>query len=169
MMTFGFFICDTIGFLQVMNLAKIAINIIRFLVPILIIVFMIKDLVKNVINPNNKEGMKSITNRLIAAIIVFLVPTIIDLLINLINDATDNEYSTNYKLSSCYVNANKSCIQNIRNYINCEGVSTNEISNCRAYRQCNNYTVSSSCNVKTEEIEECKITYKESKYTKFRR
>ena len=55
MQILDFYICDTLGFLQVMNLFKILLNILRFVVPIIVIVMLVMDLVKNVINPNEKE------------------------------------------------------------------------------------------------------------------
>ena len=115
-----FFICDKLGFLQAMSLIKTLLNIIRFVIPIIIIVLIIKDLIQNVIDPNNKDGIKKIKNRLIAAVAIFLVPTIIDLFMNLLNKATDSEYDTNYKLSSCYTNANNSCIEKVKEYLNFE-------------------------------------------------
>ena len=97
MQILDFYICDTLGFLQVMNLFKILLNILRFVVPIIVIVMLVMDLVKNVINPNEKEGMKKIVMRVSAAVIVFLVPTIINLVIHLINiifeDNTDTDYT----------------------------------------------------------------------------
>lgn len=169
MFILDFFICDTLGFLQVMNLIKILLNIIRFVIPIIIIVLLIKDLVRNIIDPNNKDGIKTIINRITAAIIVFLVPTLIDLLINFINVATDNEYDTNYKVSSCYTNANSDCIKNIQKYLDCEGVSDSEISNCKTYRYCNNYSLGSNCSVSTVEKDDCKGLNENSGYSKFKR
>ena len=85
MQILDFYICDTLGFLQVMNLIKTLLNILRFVIPIIVILMLIMDLTKNVINPNEKEGMKKIVTRVSAAVIVFLVPTIINLIVYFIN------------------------------------------------------------------------------------
>ena len=164
-----FFICDKLGFLQAMSLIKTLLNIIRFVIPIIIIVLIIKDLIQNVIDPNNKDGIKKIKNRLIAAVAIFLVPTIIDLFMNLLNKATDSEYDTNYKLSSCYTNANNSCIEKVQDYLNCKDASTSEVSNCKNYRQCNDYSLTTSCEINTVEKNDCQNRYKDSKYTKFKK
>ncbi len=152
MQVLDFFICDTKGFLQVVNLIKIFLNILRFVIPIILIVMLVLDLLKNVINPNEKEGMKKIYTRVIAAVIVFLVPTIINLIMSLINDVNGTNYD--YSISNCYVNANSSCIENIDNYLNCADVSdadTEAKKACKKYRQCNDYKLSSNCSITTEE------------------
>ena len=61
------------------------IGIIRIVVPIALIVMTSLDIAKKVIDPEDKEGQKKIMNRAIAALIVFLLPTIISLLLKLAN------------------------------------------------------------------------------------
>ena len=101
MFNLAFNICDTEGFLRIVYFIKLAMNIIRYVIPIILIIMIIMDLVKNTINPNNKDGMKKVTNRLIAAVIVFLVPTIIEVFIGLTSYFFENpdDYTnkTDYK------------------------------------------------------------------------
>ena len=147
----SFYLCDTVGFLRIMYFIKLFLNIIRFVVPIIVIFMIILDLVRNVINPNDKEGMKKIINRVVAAIVIFLVPTFINLVVYLISYielASDS--NTDFKTSRCYTNATSACIEKIENYLNCNGYQDEEQKRCKIFRQCNSYTLSDGCSIKTE-------------------
>lgn len=69
----------------ILGIAKLIINIIRWIVPIGLIVMTTIDVFKNVINPESKDGMKKIGTRIISAVIVFLVPFIFNLVLKLIS------------------------------------------------------------------------------------
>lgn len=170
MQILDFYICDTLGFLQVMNLIKTLLNILRFVIPIIVILMLIMDLTKNVINPNEKEGMKKIVTRVSAAVIVFLVPTIINLIVYFINMIFEDSMDTDYTNSTCYTNANSECIKNIEDYLNCDGVvSEDDRKKCLTYRQCNNYKLSSNCSLTTELNDDCNKYNTDSNYAKFRK
>lgn len=91
-------------FLRILYLSKIFINILRFAVPILLIFKLILDIYNQVINPGEKEGMTKIGKRIIAAVIVFMVPLFVNILINFISEATDA--NTNSGLQQCMEFAN---------------------------------------------------------------
>ena len=77
--------CDDPGIVRVIALVKTLLNIDRFSLPIILIIMIILDLYKNMINGNSdsKESIiKKSGNRIISCIIVFLVPTIINLFLN---------------------------------------------------------------------------------------
>lgn len=166
----GFYICDTLGFLRVMYFVRLALNLIRYIVPIILIAMLVKDLLMNVINPNEKDGMKKITNRLIAAVVVFLIPTVVNLIMNFINLIFENESTTNYTVSQCYTNATKNCIDKIDNYLECEGnLSDAEKKLCRTYRKCNSYKLDSNCNITTEENDyNCKQYNEKTEYSTYK-
>ena len=144
-----FYICDNIGFLRAMSLIKTIVTFIQFAIPIALIIWISIDLFKNMVNPDNKDGLKKIGIRLGAAIIVFIIPTIVVGVLNIFDNITGN---TNYKVSNCYTNANSDCISNINTYLNCEdeNFSEDEKKNCLELRSCNNYSLDSSCNVTTD-------------------
>ena len=165
----GFYICDTAGFLRIMYLVKVLLNLIRFAVPIILILMVLLDLFKNVINPKEKEGMKKIVNRILAAVIVFFVPTVVSLVLYLMDYVLDNS-SEDYKVSSCYTNANMNCIKNVDNYLKCNEINdTSAKKKCREYRSCNSYTLTGSCGIKTVESNTCKKINQEvgSRYRRF--
>ena len=71
----------------ILAVVKSVLDIIKFAIPILLIVFGIVDLSKAVISQDDKaakEAQKRFISRLIYAVVIFLVPTIISLLFNLI-------------------------------------------------------------------------------------
>lgn len=95
------------GLLTVFKIIKIALNVIRLVVPIGLIVMTVLDISKNVINPDEKDSMKKIGNRLIAAVIVFLVPTIVNIIMGLVDVALGSGAGSNYEytLSDCWKNS----------------------------------------------------------------
>ena len=95
------------GLVTLFKIIKIALNAIRLIVPIGLIVMTVLDISKNVINTDEKDSMKKIGNRLIAAVIVFLVPTIVNIIIGLVDVALGSGAGSNYEynLSDCWKNA----------------------------------------------------------------
>ena len=87
--------CLNVLVLRIIYLSKIFLNVIRFVIPILLIIKMTLDVYKRVINGNDlkQEIVKKSSTRIIAAIIIFLVPTIINVLFGLIDKVSDTSYS----------------------------------------------------------------------------
>ena len=65
------------GLAKVFHMIKEILNIVRIAVPIGLIVMTSLDVIKKVINPDEKEGQQKIMNRAIAALVVFFIPTFI--------------------------------------------------------------------------------------------
>ena len=150
----AFYICDTLGFLRLMYVVRLILNIIRFVIPFIIVLMTVKDLFQNVINPNDKEGLKKIYMRVAAGIVVFLVPTLISLVLTLIDNVFNNKEATDYKASNCYKNATTSCISKVEGYLNCSEIEDDdEKEACINYRKCNGYSLSDSCILSTEKDE----------------
>lgn len=80
-------------FLRLIYISKVILNVIRFVVPILLIVKLVLDMYKQIINPTKDDGKKIIKNRIIAAVIVFIIPTLVNLFLNLLSDASNTNYS----------------------------------------------------------------------------
>ena len=79
------FWCQQQGVIQVIRLIKTGLSVIRWVVPIGLIVMTGLDVFKKVINPDDKDGQKKILNRLIAAIIVFFVPLLVRFVLKLVS------------------------------------------------------------------------------------
>lgn len=96
--------CDE-SILSILSLVKLVVNLICWIVPIVIIVLTTFDVAKIVTAGNlddklKKEVTGKITSRLIYAVIIFLIPTIVTLLFNIlgkqstpIKNATENDNS----------------------------------------------------------------------------
>lgn len=98
--------CEQQGVIKIFKLIIKILQIVRWAVPIILIVFCVIDVAKIVTNPDHeKDVKKSITNRLIAAVIVFLVPTLVNLVMNLVSIGQGNNENNGYSISSCWQKA----------------------------------------------------------------
>lgn len=73
----------------ILGLVNTLLNVIRLIVPIVLIVLAIMDIAKVVMNSNlddkvKKEATSKLTTRVIYAIIIFLIPTIVRLVFGLV-------------------------------------------------------------------------------------
>ena len=102
-------------FLRIIYIIGRIINIVKFVVPIVLIIRVAIDMYRHVINPEDKEGLSKIKNKIIASIVIFLTPTIISLLYSFIEKTIVNyEYSD---LTVCREFANMDYIVELENKI----------------------------------------------------
>ena len=92
-------ICDSADILKVMRIIKIVIIALQILVPIILIVVSMISFTKAVASGENKKAINSFKLKLLAAVIIFLVPTFVNLLFKLVDQ--ENVYY------SCIQNATK--------------------------------------------------------------
>lgn len=79
------------------------------IVPILLILSLAISLLSMTIDPNQKDGMKKIYKKVVAAVIIFLIPAFLNVVMNLLSYASFNQ-SEIFNFSTCYkvaVAANK--------------------------------------------------------------
>lgn len=100
-------LCEDSNLLNVILFIKYLINIISIIAPIILILTVSFDLMMLVIDPSKKENVNKIFMRIVAAIVIFLLPTFIGLLGSL----TGNK---NYKNNSCFKNANRETIEALK-------------------------------------------------------
>ena len=103
--------CENPDILRVIYFLKILIDIEKILVPIALIVIGSIDLSKSVMSNDEKEQKKKLNlfiKRLIYAVVIFLVPWIIEVFISLLGDLTDDVNWTD-----CITNANKERIEEL--------------------------------------------------------
>ena len=84
--------CSDVAVSNIMYLVGVVVAVIRIAVPIILIVMGMVDLVKALTSQEDKEikaATKLIVKRVVIAVIIFLVPTIVRLVMNLISQ---NEY-----------------------------------------------------------------------------
>ena len=86
------FICDNPDVLNVMRIVKIAITIVKIAVPIILIVSLMLTFAQAVISDDkdalNKQ-LKLAVNKMITAVLIFLVPTFISIIFNIVGAKRD--------------------------------------------------------------------------------
>lgn len=92
--------CENPDVLSVIYFIEKILNVAFIIIPIGLILFITIDLVKTILNGNNDKNVKDnnriIVKRLILAIAIFFIPTIVTLLTNLMSNA-GIEFATEYK------------------------------------------------------------------------
>lgn len=84
-------ICDVPEVLKVIKIVKIVITIIKIAVPIILIISAMIDLVKAVTNAELNKITKPIVNKVIAAVLIFLIPTFVNVILTI--TMTENNYN----------------------------------------------------------------------------
>ncbi len=93
-----FDLCTSAGFLQALYILKNIFMIVMFLLPILVIISLTFEISKVVTDVSKiKDVIKASKNRLIAALIIVFLPTIINIVLSAMGNAN--------RLSTCYNNA----------------------------------------------------------------
>ena len=91
-------ICTDYGFLHAIYIIKLIIKIIKVLVPVLLLIKMIIDVSKYVINSDsNAKIINSCLNKFIVGALIFFIPTIINAIFKVIPTYDDKSFLTCYK------------------------------------------------------------------------
>ncbi len=85
--------CSDFGLARVLSTINAIIQIIHIIVPIILIIMVAIKLTQLVINPDEKKSKKSLFNMTIAAVVIFFIPTIINVFINMLPNS--------YEISGC--------------------------------------------------------------------
>lgn len=72
------------------------------IVPIILIVFASINTAKLIFNPDDKKGVGGIAKRIIAAIIIFMVPSFLNIVVHLNNIAGANDGGTTFSVLGCF-------------------------------------------------------------------
>ena len=86
--------CNNPALANILIIIKRFINILQIFVPIIAMVFLAVKLIKMTMDPENKKNFPRIKNWLIAIIVVFALPVIVDTLMNILGE--------NYSISACW-------------------------------------------------------------------
>lgn len=95
-------LCENVLFLNFLNIFNISMSIMRFAVPIMLIIKMVLDIYHGIIDPNDNSIKEKIGKRIFACVIIFLVPTIVDIFLGFLENVTNMSF--NY--SECNANIN---------------------------------------------------------------
>lgn len=89
--------CTDYSLVNILNIARRVFDVIQILVPIILTIAATIQFVQLTINPELKDGFRKILNKLIAAVIIFLLPTLVDVVLS----STSNDLN----ISSCWTQA----------------------------------------------------------------
>jgi len=118
---FSISFCDNNNIYKLFSLLGHLFNIIKILVPIIIIIYGSIDLLKGVINPNNKNDIKLFVKRLIYGISFFFITAIVMFIFSLLNNNLDNKCLEVF-LNPNNVNLNSIDIDEIQDRTQCENL-----------------------------------------------
>lgn len=104
----------------VFNVAHTFLTLIQFAVPLGLIFYISIDIFKGVINPEDKNGMKHIKNRLIAAFIVFLTPTLITGIFAFYSNVLEQDSFEGSTVYSAWKGSTSYCVENLKKWKNCD-------------------------------------------------
>lgn len=116
--------CADYALANILNTVHQVVNMIAIIVPILLIVSIIFSLVGFLVNVDQKNKSKKIIQKLAAAIIIFLLPTIVDTTMSLLDYAGGDVESNNFQVASCWTLAAKSSTSVSNNTTNVSGTNT---------------------------------------------
>ena len=73
--------CTDLGLVGIFSVARRVLGLIQFIVPIALVVAGTIQFVQLTINPELKDGFRRVLNKIIAAIIVFMIPVLVDVIL----------------------------------------------------------------------------------------
>jgi len=94
--------CSDYGLVNILNIIHTVFVFIQIIVPILLLVMVVFQFTNLVINPDMKNGLKKVTNKFIAAVIIFLLPVFVDVLLNIL------PVSKSFQVATCWKSAKSS-------------------------------------------------------------
>ena len=89
--------CENTVLLSVLPVVKTIMILIQIIVPITLIIASTIQFVQLTINPELKDGFRKVLNKVLAAFIIFLIPTLINVVLGAVGESTE--------FSSCWNNA----------------------------------------------------------------
>lgn len=92
--------CSDVALAKILSLTQTAFNIICIAVPIILIVSLIWTIVRIITDPDQKHFIRKIISQVVAAIIIFFLPTIVNIVMAWLPDGGMN-------VASCWQAARK--------------------------------------------------------------
>ena len=86
-------ICENALFLRLLNFFMVAMTVLRVAVPIGLILKLVLDIYHGIIDVNDNSIKDKIIHRIAACIIIFLVPTIVNVFCELLETVTDSNFN----------------------------------------------------------------------------
>ncbi len=94
-------VCSDYALAGTLATVKTAFTVICIAVPVILIISLAITIAKMVINPNEEKSLKKIVTKVIAALVVFFLPTIVSLFMSFLQYTAASESAT-YNVASCW-------------------------------------------------------------------
>ena len=91
--------CGDYGMAMTLNAIRKIVNLIQIIAPIILIVMGVVGLTQLVMNPEKKDGLKTIVNKIVAAVIIFFLPIIVDIVLGVMPES--------FQVSACWKEAKR--------------------------------------------------------------
>ena len=88
--------CSDYGLVSILNIIRRFFDILQILVPIILITMTAVHMAKLVVNPEMKNGTKKVINNIIATVIIFFLPVILDTVMSILPT------SESFQIASCW-------------------------------------------------------------------
>lgn len=89
--------CNDYGLVMTLDAFRKALNLIQIIVPIILIVLSCIELIALIGNPEEKKGLKKLINKYIAAVVVFAVPILVNVVLGIMPET--------FSVSACWEQA----------------------------------------------------------------
>ncbi len=129
-------VCGSPELAHILGIIKRVLNLFQIIGPIVGIIGLILALIKLMMNPDEKKLKNSIRNWVIAIVMLFLLPVIINLVVGLFDDS--------FQLSECWNYSNQKSTSGKSNYVDDDDNDKNDKTNFFSGTVGNNQTYSSS-------------------------
>jgi hypothetical protein len=93
--------CSDAALARGISIIYTVIQWISIIVPIILIVSLVISLISMTVDPNQKDGQKKIVRKVASALIIFLVPSLLGVVMSFLN-YTSNEKSEIFNFTTCY-------------------------------------------------------------------
>lgn len=106
--------CENVDALQISLVINRVINIIFIIVPIILIALVTRDFFKNVTEKSESDARKNLQNainRILIAVVIFFVPAIVRIALNVVSKSTYAELIQNAK---CFTNVSEKRIEELK-------------------------------------------------------
>lgn len=98
--------CRNASLSTVLPVVKSIMLIIQIAVPTTLIISFAVEFTKLSVNPEDKNGFRKLLNKIIAAVIVFLLPVLINVVFDVVGDKTDFSQCWNNTSAGININGN---------------------------------------------------------------
>lgn len=81
--------CSDYGLVTLLDITRKIFDLVQLFVPIILLVMATVSFIKLIANPTKEKGLKKIINQFLAAVIIFFIPTMLNVVLNMLPDTVE--------------------------------------------------------------------------------